>query len=213
MKPLLQSTASECGNTCLRMIAQAHGLILDDVGGLRAASQRGATLAQLVNAAGEVGLAARPLRLELDELSQLKTPCVLHWDMNHFVVLARMKGRTAVILDPAVGERRLKLDEVSRHFTGVALELTPRADFQARRQAPRVSLAALTGRVQGLRVALLQILLVALALQAFAILAPLANQVVIDQVLTTGDQDLLDVVVLGFALLLVVQVALGLARS
>lgn len=162
-----------------------------------------------------MGFSSRALRLDMEELGQLQTPCILHWDLNHFVVLQKLirGGRRAVILDPAVGERRLSLAEVSRHFTGVALELSPNALFEGQTPARRMSLGQLTGRVQGLKRSLLQIFGVAMALELFAILAPLFNQTVVDDVLTSGDYDLLTVLVVGFGLLLITQTALGLARS
>lgn len=217
MKPLLQSEAAECGLACLAMICSAHGQH-QDLPELRrrfAVSLKGANLRQLIGHAASLGFSSRPLRLELAELGQLQTPCILHWDLNHFVVLKKLVrgGRVAVILDPAVGERRLNLDEVSRHFTGVALELSPNADFKRQAPAPRVSLTELNGKVQGLKRSLLQIFAVAVVLELFAIVAPLFNQMVVDDVLTSGDRDLLTVLVLGFGLLLIVQTALGLARS
>jgi ATP-binding cassette subfamily B protein RaxB len=171
-------------------------------------------LSRLIGLARQVGLSARPLRLDLDELPQLQTPCILHWDLNHFVVLRRVTAtKKAVILDPAVGERRMPMHEVSRHFTGVAVELSPTADFKPQKSAPRVALSALTGRVSGIKRSMAQIFVVALVLQLFAIVAPLLNQMVVDDVLTSGDRQLLTVLVIGFALLLVVQTVIGLARS
>jgi ATP-binding cassette subfamily B protein RaxB len=92
-------------------------------------SVKGANLKHLVGMAERLGFAARPVRLELDELRQLSTPCILHWDLNHFVVLAKVTRDALVIHDPAVGVRRLPMATVSRHFTGVALELTPVANW------------------------------------------------------------------------------------
>ncbi len=217
MQVTLQSEASECGLACLAMVCQAHGLRQDLVDLRRRfpVSLKGATLKQLMANASALGLSSRALRLELDELSALQTPCILHWDLNHFVVLKKVSRsrRHAVLLDPAVGERRLPFSEISRHFTGVALELSPNAAFTTQAPAPRVSLSALTGQVIGLKRAMLQIFAVAIALELFAIVAPLYSQAVVDHVLTSGDHELLTVLVLGFGLLLLVQTALGLARS
>lgn len=215
MRPVLQTEASECGLACLAMVSAAHGQRLDLLV-LRsrfATSSKGATLKQIVEQVAMLGFASRPLRLELDELPQLQTPCILHWNLNHFVVLKRAGRGRITILDPAVGERRLTTAEVSRHFTGVALEITPNADFTPEKSGPRLKLRQLTGRVRGLGRSLLQIFAVATVLELFAILAPLFNQLVIDEVITSGDHDLLSVLILGFGLLLVAQTAVGLARS
>jgi len=213
--PILQSEVAECGLACLAMIATAHGqaTTLQDLRRRFPVALKGMKLRDLLEVAAGIGFSGRPLKLDLPFLAKLSLPCILHWDMNHFVVLARVRRGSVTVLDPAVGERRLSMDEVSAHFTGVAVELTPNADFKPAAPPPRVSLAALTGKVLGLRRSLVQILLVALVLELFAIVAPLCNQLIIDDVLTSGDRDLLKVLLIGFGLLLVTQTALGLARS
>src|SRR3954462_10582139 len=79
--------------------------------------------------ASDLELAPRALRLDVDEIGKLQTPAVLHWDLNHFVVLEQVGAKGAIILDPAAGRRLVPLAELSRHFTGVALELTPTSRF------------------------------------------------------------------------------------
>ncbi|MFO1227021.1 peptidase domain-containing ABC transporter [Roseateles sp.] len=215
MTLLLQSESSECGFACLGMMANFHGQAVN-ISDLRRAlgvASKGMTLRELMAAAARLELAGRALRLSLDELPQLQLPCILHWDLNHFVVLSKVGRKTVTVLDPAVGERRLTHAELSNHFTGVALELTPTAEFKALAPAPRLSLAALTGKVTGLWRSLTQILCVAVVLELFAIVAPLMQQMVVDDVLTSGDRDMLTVLALGFGLLLVVQTLIGLARS
>jgi ATP-binding cassette, subfamily B, bacterial CvaB/MchF/RaxB len=131
LRPILQTESAECGLACLAMVAGWHGY-RTDLATLRrrfSISLKGATLKQLIDVAGQVSLASRPLRLEIAELRNLKTPCILHWDLNHFVVLTRVASRHIEILDPAQGERRLRFEEASQHFTGVALELTPTQAF------------------------------------------------------------------------------------
>ena len=215
MKPVLQSEAAECGLATLAMVADHHGLGLSllELRQRFAVSLKGAGLEQLMAHAAALGLGSRPLRLELEELGALRMPCVLHWDLDHFVVLKRVRRGKVWILDPALGERRLSLDEVSRHFTGVALELAPSAQFQPKRERPRLGLSQLTGAVHGLKRALGLIFAVALVLQMLAIIAPLLTQIVVDEVLASGDRHMLTVLVLGFGLLLLAQTALGAARS
>ena len=215
MSPTLQSESSECGLACLVMVANAHRLQLDlsEVRRRFAVSLKGATLQQLVTHASQLHFNSRPLRLELEELGQLQLPCILHWDLNHFVVLKKVGRGHITILDPAVGERKLALAEVSEHFTGVALELTPNAEFKPADETKRVALSALTGKVLGLKRSLFQIFAVAVVLELFAIASPLLNQLVVDDAIATHDMDLLQVLIIGFGLLLVIQTAVGLARS
>lgn len=212
---ILQTEAAECSLACLAMMASHHGY-RSDLASLRrrfSLSLKGVTLADVVRMAGELQLSARPLRAELDQLDQLQLPCILHWDMNHFVVLAAVRRGIAVIHDPARGERRLPLAEVSRHFTGVALELTPGTGFEPCNERQRVTLKQLLGPISGLKRSLGQIFVMALALEAFMLLAPFFLQWVVDGALLSNDRDLLVTLVIGFALLVGLQVATGALRS
>jgi ATP-binding cassette, subfamily B, bacterial CvaB/MchF/RaxB len=215
MQTQLQSEAAECGLACLVMVASAHGLRLDlaDLRRRFAVGLKGVSLRQLMAYSAALNFSPRAVRLDLNGLSRLQQPCILHWDLNHFVVLKQAGRRHVVVIDPAVGERHLSINEVSHHFTGVALELSPNAQFAPHDTRPKFSLAALTGAVHGLPRALAAILAVALVLEVFAITAPLFSQLVVDEAITAHDADLLTVLVLGFGLLLLAQSALGLARS
>jgi ATP-binding cassette subfamily B protein RaxB len=211
----LQTEAAECGLASLGMVACFHGH-RSDLAGLRrrfTVSLKGATLAYLIQAAGKLHLAPRPLRLELDELPRLRTPCILHWDLNHFVVLVSADARGAVIHDPASGVKRLSLAEVSKHFTGVALELTPTAEFQPADERRRVSLRSLMGPVRGLKRSLAQVIALALVLQVVALVSPFYMQWAVDGAVVSGDRDLLSVLGMGFLLLVGIQVAIAALRS
>jgi ATP-binding cassette subfamily B protein RaxB len=198
-----------------RVFSDAHGLRLDlaDLRRRFSISLKGVTLSALIRHADALNFSARPLRLELDSFHQLRLPAILHWDMNHFVVLKAFKGGKAVLFDPAVGERHMGMREISEHFTGVALELTPTTKFQSADKRKSIHLQNLTGRVVGLRRALMQIFLLALALEVFALAAPLFNQFVIDEVVRTADRELLSVLVIGFGLLLTTQACISILRS
>ncbi|KPF68012.1 ABC transporter, partial [beta proteobacterium AAP99] len=219
MRPHLQSTAAECSIACLAMVADHFGLRMDlaDLRRRFSLSLKGATLAQLMRYAAELNFTTRPLRLELEELHELQTPCILHWDLNHFVVLKRVRGRGATarveVLDPAVGARTLSLAEVSKHFTGVALELAPGANFQRADERRRIRLRDLTGHIFGLRRALLVILALALALEGIGLLVPMTTQWVIDEAIVSGDTHLLIVIVLGAGILALTDFALRTARG
>ncbi len=215
MRVTLQVESQECGLACLVMAAAAHGLHLD-LASLRrrfSISFKGTNLAQLMRYAQLLEFSCRPLRLELEEIGQLRTPCILHWNLNHFVVLEKVRGKRLVVLDPAVGRRQMSLEEVSPHFTGVALELTPNAAFRPAQQKPRLRLRELTGRVLGLKRALTNIFVLALALEVVALLLPQVTQWVVDGALVSADRHLLLLAVLGGSLLLLIDFVLRMARG
>lgn len=215
MNSRFQSEAAECGLASLAMVAEAHGMRigLAEMRRQFPLSLKGAKLNQLIHIAQRLGFSTRPLRLDMEGLDKLKLPCILHWDLNHFVVLAKVSKSKVTILDPTMGERKLPLAEVSDHFTGVALELTPTAEFKPQKAAPTATARQLTGPVRGLWRALAQILLLSVALQVFVVLAPFFMQWVVDQVLVSADRNLLVVLGLGFGLAMLMQIGIGLLRG
>ena len=215
MRPVIQTEASECGLACIAMVSSHYGSkqSLRELRVKFAISLKGASLGRLIGIARQLGYQTRALRLDLHELSQLTAPCILHWDLNHFVVLEKVSRKGVTILDPAVGRQVLSTDEVSKHFTGVALELTPEVDFKAQKKSPSISIRQLTGRVDGIWRSLALILLLSIALQVFVILSPFYMQWTVDHALVTADRSLLTVLGLGFGLAVIIQIAIGLARG
>lgn len=212
---VLQTEAAECGLACLVMVMGWHGTTTD-LAVLRqrhAISLKGMTLAGLVQIAQKEDLGTRAVRLELNQLAQLKLPAILHWELNHFVVLKSVNAQHITIHDPGFGERRVSMSEVGKKFTGVALELWPEPSFEPREEATRISLLQLIGRVKGFLPSLTQVLILSLVLEAFALASPLFLQWIVDQVVVARDGDLLTTLALGFGLLLVLQQVFGVARS
>ena len=212
---ILQTERAECGLACLAMVAAYHGY-RSDLATLRQrfpVSLKGSTLRDLIHVAAQLSLASRPVKLDLDALDQLRLPCVLHWNFNHFVVLQKVGRRTVTIHDPATGIRTCSLDEVSKAFTGVALEFWPDPGFKTAEETKRVRLRNMLGHVSGLYRSFGQIILLSLALETFALVSPFFMQWVIDNVLVSSDQDLLLTLSLGFGFLLVLQQLIGLVRS
>jgi ATP-binding cassette subfamily B protein RaxB len=212
---LRQAEAAECGLACLAMVARFHGRRLD-LNGLRRAhpvSLKGMTLKMLMGTAQNLGLASRPLRLDMAQLAQLRLPAILHWDMSHFVVLAACDRRSMTIHDPAQGVRRTTLAEASRHFTGVALELTPEHGFTAAPMRRRFSLRDAVGPVSGLSSALAQTLILSLILQLYVLAAPLFMQLVVDQAILQNDAKLVPTLAAGFGLFLSLNCGATLLRA
>lgn len=212
---LLQTEAAECALACLAMVATYWGHAID-VPGMRRrfpVSLKGSSLRALMTTAQALGLQARPLRLEPERLSEVRLPCILHWDLNHYVVLASWRPAQAVVHDPAMGARRLSSADLSRHFTGVAVELVPGGEFRRTDARQRYSLAALCGHVVGLGRGLAHLLVLTAALQVFSLVAPFYVQWTVDQAVVAADRDLLTVLGLGFLLLAGVQAAVAMVRS
>ena len=216
VRHLRQTEIAECGLACIAMIASFYGLDVD-LNTLRrrfAPSMRGASLKSVMAVADRLGFSSRPVKLPLESLDGLQLPAVLHWDMNHYVVLERLERGRALILDPAFGAaRRMPMAEVSQHFTGVALELHPAAGFEQADHRQRLRLRQLWGRTTGWKRAVAQTLVLTIVLQAFSLASPYYMQIALDSVVPALDRNLLAVLALGFGLFTVFNAGATIMRG
>ncbi|PAJ72103.1 hypothetical protein CJF42_23055 [Pseudoalteromonas sp. NBT06-2] len=212
---ILQSEISECGLACVLMIASYFGYSSDLVCARRKfnLSNKGLTLEALIDLSEKIKLQARPLRAELSALKSFNRPVILHWDMSHFVVLNKVRGKYVEIFDPAKGKRTLTLAEVSNHFTGVVLELFPSADFQQCAEQDKVKLSDFWSKIHSLKGILTKIIILSFCLQIFVLGGPLIQQLVIDEAITMKDAEFLLVIVLGLAMIGIFQALLSYIRS
>ena len=212
---IFQAEANECGLACLAMVVSYFGRATD-IRSLREASNLpafGASLKHLTRAAAAASLKTRSLKLELGDIERLSTPAILHWDLDHFVVLKKCRGGKVVIHDPAVGVRKYPLGELDGHFTGIAVEFSSSGSAIGAEPARRLRLRDLVRFSHGTAKGMALILLLSLLVQVCSLLSPLYLQLVIDQGLARGDMDLVLVVALLFGLLMLARTALGHARS
>lgn len=204
---ILQAEASECGIACLCMISQYYKkhIALRQLRIAMSASQQGLNLQHLMEYAAQLQFSTRALKLELAELCALKTPSILHWDFSHFVVLTKVTKAYVYINNPAIGEQKLTWNEVSQHFTGVALELTPKQNFQTTQVKKGLRIWDFAKGIQGVKRNIALLLALSLVIQLFVLASPFYMQTVIDKVLLTQSSSLLMVLALGFGLLLCIE--------
>lgn len=182
-----------------------HNVSLAELRRLHGGSGRGITLATLIDASSAVGLSSRPIRVELSELPDIRLPAILHWELNHFVVLTKVSRKYVVIHDPARGKRRMPLPDLSTHFTGVVLELEPSQEFSIRGKDKTPSVYALWKGNSKITGRLFQILTVSVFLELCAILIPYFVQLVSDRIVSTSDISLLNILGGAFLILVVAQ--------
>ncbi|EFG3217000.1 peptidase domain-containing ABC transporter [Escherichia coli] len=210
-----QTETAECGLACLAMICGHFGKNIDLIYLRRKfnLSARGATLAGINGIAEQLGMATRALSLELDELRVLKTPCILHWDFSHFVVLVSVKRNRYVLHDPARGIRYISREEMSRYFTGVALEVWPGSEFQSETLQPRISLRSLINSIYGIKRTLAKIFCLSVVIEAINLLMPVGTQLVMDHAIPAGDRGLLTLISAALMFFILLKAATSTLRA
>ncbi|WP_209318017.1 colicin V export peptidase/ABC transporter CvaB [Escherichia coli] len=210
-----QTETAECGLACLAMICGHFGKNIDLIYIRRKfnLSARGATLAGINGIAEQLGMATRALSLELDELRVLKTPCILHWDFSHFVVLVSVKRNRYVLHDPARGIRYISREEMSRYFTGVALEVWPGSEFQSETLQTRISLRSLINSIYGIKRTLAKIFCLSVVIEAINLLMPVGTQLVMDHAIPAGDRGLLTLISAALMFFILLKAATSTLRA
>ena len=106
--------------------------------------------------------------------------------------------------DPALGRRKVSLDEFDEMFTGVAMTFSPKPEFEKIRE--RNSTARLLfKRTEGFRLAIFLVLSVTLLLIIPGLVLPVLSRIFVDEILVNGYADWLTPLLLGFALTAIVR--------
>lgn len=210
-----QTESSECGLACLAMICGYYGKNIDLIS-LRqqfCLSARGMTLAGLKEITAQLGLTSRALSLDLADINSLNTPCILHWDFNHFVVLVSRHHNRFVLHDPARGRRTVGLAEISQSFTGVALEVWPGSEFTANTVKNKVSLRTLIGNISCIKQTLAKIFCLSVIIETINLVMPIGTQLVMDHAIPASDTGLLTLICLGLMLFILLRAAVSMIRA
>lgn len=211
---IYQIEATECGAASLSMIFAYFGkhVPLEQMRIETGVSRDGCKAGNIMRAAKRYGLDCHGYRKELDGLLQLKPPCIIHWDFNHFVVFEGIRKGYAYINDPAMGRRRLTMEELDDSFTGVVLtfELTP--DFQKEKKKNTL-VKFISGRLQGQYSVLFRLLATGLLLVFPGLVIPVLSQVFLDDVLMGGHLEWFGKLLLFMAAALTMQTGLTIYRD
>ncbi|MBK9493925.1 MAG: peptidase domain-containing ABC transporter [Xanthomonadales bacterium] len=212
---VIQSESAECGLACLAMVAGTYGRRID-IATLRdhfPVSARGTSLKAIIEFAAQLQLHARAYRCDLDALRELQMPCILHWNMNHYIVLVRASERGMTIHDPLCGRRQVSWREASEAFTGIALCLEPMVGFSRGDERRRMRLDTLFSGVAPLRQSLMLVFACSLVLQCLQVALPLLLKITVDELVALPSSHLLLTVAAIFAALQVMIFLVTLARS
>lgn len=207
---------NECGLACLAAIS---GFFdgepgLAEIRELAVPSGRGETLLELRNLAERIGLTARGVKVGIEALPRLALPAILHWDMNHFVVLERAGRDGIVIMDPAAGRAVIPWPDVDKSFTGVALETRVSPEWR-RSRAPRSKMTLLDflAPISQWRPDIVLIVALSILMEVLVLIVPLQIQLSIDRALQGADGRLIWVLGLGFGLVVLLQAAISMVRA
>jgi len=206
---ILQMEATECGAASLAMILAKYKAFspLEQLRVDCGINRDGSKASNIIKAARNYGLEAKGFRMEPEGLRQVKMPCILHWNFNHFVVLEGFNKGKAYLNDPASGKRVISLEELDMAFTGVVLTFEPGPDFQPIGVEPQLY-KALFERLKGSEMILCMIFIAGLFLVIPGLVIPTFTSIFIDNILLGGKDYWLRALVWGMVITGMIQVIL-----
>ena len=130
---ILQLEMVECGAASLAMVLAYHKkwVPLERLRVDCGVSRDGSSAKAVLKVARMYGFEAKGYRIgSVSSIKIIPLPAVIHWNMNHFVVLTKLTEKFAYINDPAKGEVKVPIEQFGTSFTGVAISITPGKDFE-----------------------------------------------------------------------------------
>jgi ATP-binding cassette subfamily C protein len=198
--------AVECGAAALAIVLGYYGRIVP-LAELRrecGVSRDGSTASNIVKAARNYGLKAKGFKKGLEALKQVRCPCIVFWNFNHFLVVEGWGKQRVYLNDPATGPRSVSLIEFDEAYTGVVLVLEPGPDFRKGGRPPGMG-RALRDRLRGVGGAIAYCILAGFLLVIPGLAVPAFTQVFVDGILVQGRQDWLRPLLLGMVMIAVLR--------
>ncbi|HEY7125947.1 MAG TPA: cysteine peptidase family C39 domain-containing protein [Ktedonobacterales bacterium] len=213
---LTQLTQVECGAACLAMILSYYGrkTSVSEVRDRCHIGRDGLSALDIVKAARNYGLRVRAISLQENSLALINLPAIIHWEFNHFMVVAHFGASWVEVVDPAIGRRRLSTEEFWSGFTGVVIMLEPGVQFDRTASVRAVTLRSYA--LNYLKIAPLsfvQIIGASLLLQLFGLAVPLLTAIVVNYILPIKSRDVLTILAVGLIILVGAQVVVTLLRT
>ena len=211
---VFQMEATECGAASLTMIFAYYGkhLPLEKMRIETGVSRDGCVAGNIMRAAKKYGFECHGYRKELEGLLKLPVPSIIHWNFNHFVVFEGIKGKYAYLNDPAVGHRKLTMQELDEGFTGIVLTFAPTAHFKKEKKQGSF-FPFLKRRLKGRMGVLAKLVYVGVLLFFPGLILPVLSQTFIDDVLCNGYKDWLTKILVFMGSCVVFKMALSYYRS
>lgn len=211
---IYQMEATECGAASLSMIFGYFGkfIPLEQMRIETGVSRDGCNAANIMRCAKKYGLECHGYRREPDALRTIDLPCIIHWNFNHFVVFEGFKGKYAYLNDPAIGRRRLTLDELDEGFTGIVLTFKHTEAFQKEKKK-RTSLSFVKARLKGQYGVLFKLMYIGLLLVFPGLVLPVLSQIFMDDILVGGYTDWITKLLVFMGALVLLKMGLTYYRS
>lgn len=191
---IYQMEATECGAASLTMVFGYYGkfLPLEQMRIETGVSRDGCNAKNILRAARKFGMEAKGYKKSLESLLEMEAPCIIHWNFNHFVVWEGVQGKYAYINDPAMGRRKLTIEELDDCYTGVVLTFQPTESFEKSKKK-KTLMNFIKKRLKGQTGTIAALFTIGLLMVFPGMIIPVFSQFFIDEIISAGHDDWMSV--------------------
>lgn len=209
-----QAEEMDCGAACLAMLCRHYGInmTLGKLRELANVTAQGATLDSLARAGEALGFGTRGVQCTYDALLGFELPMIVHWEGYHYVVVYGVSPRQVWVADPAVGFKKLSVEEFERGWSGTCLVFTPGQQL-VQLTAARSPWLRFVGYLQPYKKILLHLFLATFVIQMLGIVPPMIIQNILDGVLVHQNLSLLHLLILGLVIATVFSQVMSTVRA
>ena len=212
---VMQLEALECGAAALAMVMAYYGkwVPLEQVRLDCGVSRDGSKASNICQAARHYGFEVDAYSMSPDALRAEGTfPCIIHWNMNHFVVLCGFKGKTVYLNDPARGTVKASWEEFDKAFTGIVLFFKPSESFEpGGRRKSTITFAR--NRLRGAGPAVIFVMMTTAISYLFGISNSVTSRIFVDRLLSGRNPDWLYPFIGIMILLALIQLTVSWAQT
>ena len=115
--------STDCGPACLQMICAFYGKDISQqyIKDGMSISRIGVTIRDIKVRAAELGLNCVIAKSKIEQLRNIQSPVIIHWNNNHFVILYKVQrkrdnSQSFYIADPANGKVKFSQEEFERNW-------------------------------------------------------------------------------------------------
>lgn len=196
-----QAEEMDCGAACLAMLCRHYGIpmTLGKLRELANVTTQGATLDSLARAGESLGFMTRGVQCTFDSLLGFDLPFLVHWEGYHYVVVYGISKRQVWVADPAVGFKKMSVEEFERGWSGTCLVFTPGQNM-VQLAASRSPWVRFVGYLRPYKKILAHLLMATFVIQVLGVVPPLIIQNILDGVIVHQNVSLLHLLIVGFVI-------------
>ncbi|MGF3113633.1 peptidase domain-containing ABC transporter [Facklamia sp. P9177] len=217
----LQHDQSDCAAAVVSTILKTYGqeLSIMKIREIIGTDMYGTTVKGVVFGLDKLKFDVKAVRINLEDIDKSVTlPAIMQVKNsngeNHFIVLHKLMRKNRFLIDdPAIGIKKISLDELEEIFLGVAIFMIPKADFEVKRHKSGSMFKIFKQLILPQKKLFITIIFASLLLNLFGIFSSVFSKILMDEIIPYRLKNTLYVFLMVFGIVSILQTLLSAFRQ